>query len=373
MDENYLLNVQAYGARGDGYTDDTLAIQRAMEASASTGAAVWLPMGVYRVGTLHVPSGVTLMGNASWGYSAFGLGNNQEADGRDVVDPAINGHTVLMPLRPEGRALMDLGGSRSVRIIGLSLDGDFMGVGMHGIYAGEGSAELSLEDVRVCHFTGSAIRLQGTRGFSLRRSLLIKNRRHALDIGGSADGSVVDNQLAYNWGAGLYAKGEAGDGTWLGARNVTVIGNRIEGGYPGGVYAVNSSVLTLSGNSFDGCRAAGITLLGCDHCSATANMTRIHGQRAEGDENCHIRMEYCRDCVLTGNTSWCWYQLLKQREDVKTGPLYGLVLRGLTRCVVSGNALHECCHIDPVRDYGGHTDTLIEHNMGQAFDLATLA
>ena len=161
--------------------------------------------------------------------------------------------------------------------------------------------------------------------------------------------------------------------TLLQITTVTVIGNRIEGGYPGGVYAVNSSVLSLSGNSFDGCRAAGITLLGCYHCSATANMTRIHGQRAEGDENCHIRMEYCRDCVLTGNTSWCWYQLLKQREDVKTGPLYGLVLRGLTRCVVSGNALHECCHIDPVRDYGGHTDTLIEHNMGQAFDLATLA
>lgn len=371
MDDNKLLSVRAFGARGDGQSDDTCAIQRALDEAAGTATAVWFPMGTYRVKTLRIPSGVALTGNASWGYSGFGIGNNHESGG-EIVDPAINGHTVLVPLDAQSRALLDIGDSRDVRITGLSLDGDFLGVGMHGVYASKGSGNLTFEDVRVCHFTGSAIRLQGTDGFALRRSLLIKNRRHALDIGGSSNGSVVDNQLAYNWGAGLYAKAEAADGAWVGANKVTVVGNRIEGGYPGGVYIVHSSQFTLSGNSFDGCRAAGITLLGCDQCSVTANMTRIHGQRAEGDENCHILVEFCRDCVVSGNTSWCWYRLLRDSHDVVTGPLYGIVLRGLTRCTISGNALHECCCKDPVRDYGGHTDTIVEHNMGEAFDVASL-
>ena len=48
--EEYLadpLNVKAFGARGDGSTDDTLAINAAMTAAAESGSAVFFPAGTY--------------------------------------------------------------------------------------------------------------------------------------------------------------------------------------------------------------------------------------------------------------------------------------------------------------------------------------
>jgi len=73
-----------YGAKGDGVTDDTAAIQRALDDAAVTAtvnaeATVFVPAGVYLVSThLSVPSFVTLMGTfrapADWqgGFAPFG-------------------------------------------------------------------------------------------------------------------------------------------------------------------------------------------------------------------------------------------------------------------------------------------------------------
>lgn len=54
-------NVREYGARGDGRTKDTAAIQRAIEAAARQGGGVvMLPAGRYLSGTLHLRSKVAL-------------------------------------------------------------------------------------------------------------------------------------------------------------------------------------------------------------------------------------------------------------------------------------------------------------------------
>lgn len=47
-----------YFAKGDGTTDDTAAIQRALDAHPSSGAIIYLPNGIYRISdTLHWPHG----------------------------------------------------------------------------------------------------------------------------------------------------------------------------------------------------------------------------------------------------------------------------------------------------------------------------
>jgi len=53
------VNVKTKGAVGDGTADDTAAIQRAIDAARGAGTVI-LPTGIYRSGTLHLQSGLTL-------------------------------------------------------------------------------------------------------------------------------------------------------------------------------------------------------------------------------------------------------------------------------------------------------------------------
>jgi hypothetical protein len=64
-----LLDATAYGAKGDGVTDDTAALRAALTAAAAAGSGVYVPAGTYKIGTLTIPDGVTLTGqghDASW-------------------------------------------------------------------------------------------------------------------------------------------------------------------------------------------------------------------------------------------------------------------------------------------------------------------
>jgi len=75
---DYVINVKDLGAKGDGKTDDTPAIQKAIAKAAKTGATVFIPAGTYIVGptpeskckfiggeaafALNVPDNVTVTG-----------------------------------------------------------------------------------------------------------------------------------------------------------------------------------------------------------------------------------------------------------------------------------------------------------------------
>ena len=57
------VNARQPGAKGDGSTDDTKALQAALEAAKANGPICYLPPGLYRLnGALTVPAGVTLCG-----------------------------------------------------------------------------------------------------------------------------------------------------------------------------------------------------------------------------------------------------------------------------------------------------------------------
>jgi hypothetical protein len=62
-EETGALSVQAFGAKTDGTTDDTVAIQKMLDEAAKTGGKAVLPAGRYRVaGSLRIAPGVTLQG-----------------------------------------------------------------------------------------------------------------------------------------------------------------------------------------------------------------------------------------------------------------------------------------------------------------------
>jgi hypothetical protein len=54
------FNVRDYGAKGDGASKDTQAVQAAIDAAATEGGVVLLPPGNYLCGTIHLRSNVTL-------------------------------------------------------------------------------------------------------------------------------------------------------------------------------------------------------------------------------------------------------------------------------------------------------------------------
>ncbi len=57
------VNARQHGAKGEGVTDDTKALQAALDAAATKGPICYVPPGLYRInGALTVPAGVTLCG-----------------------------------------------------------------------------------------------------------------------------------------------------------------------------------------------------------------------------------------------------------------------------------------------------------------------
>lgn len=95
LDKGSLVyNVKAYGALGNGTTDDTTACQNAINAAAVTGGIVWFPAGTYKITTaLKLYSGttpnivafsnITIMGAGSSG--TLGTVIEQATTGLDVI------------------------------------------------------------------------------------------------------------------------------------------------------------------------------------------------------------------------------------------------------------------------------------------------
>jgi hypothetical protein len=69
-----LINVKVFGAKGDGSTNDTTAVQAAITAAVSTGAELYFPVGVYLCGQLTITDakGFTIRGPRS-NYQSGGV------------------------------------------------------------------------------------------------------------------------------------------------------------------------------------------------------------------------------------------------------------------------------------------------------------
>lgn len=99
------FNVQAYGAKGDGTTDDTVSIQAALTAAGVKGGAVILPPGNYLItATLTIPSGVTLEGTSFAGVqTSVGV-----ADLGSVIKTSTALDPMVSSIDTKGIAIRDL-------------------------------------------------------------------------------------------------------------------------------------------------------------------------------------------------------------------------------------------------------------------------
>lgn len=109
-EESGAVSVATSGAKADGVTDDTTAIQKALDLAAKAGGKVMLPPARYLVaGSLHIPPGVTLQGvveSPVWseplkGSIILATGGRDKEDGPALFElghsSAVRGLTVFYP------------------------------------------------------------------------------------------------------------------------------------------------------------------------------------------------------------------------------------------------------------------------------------
>jgi len=356
------LNVSAFGAKGDGQTDDTAAFVAALEAAAAVKGIVCVPEGTFLISGIKLPPHTGLVGNATWAYRSLG-----------------GSILKLHKPGPDTKGLIDITGACGATINGLSLLGDRASTAVpanlptppapiHGIHMGplEGKKEEDAPRIERCHisqFTGNGIHLDPVWCFSIRSCEVIFNQGHGLHVGGW-DGFILDNWFSGNGGAGYSATG-------LNA-SVTMTGNRIEWNAGGGIRILGGGHYNITGNYVDRAGGPGITIGARGAASPstcitlTGNVIYRSGKpdwtsKTDEFESCHVRIEDSRGIVFTGN-SMCVGQ---DDGGGVNSPSYGIVLHNLKNCVVQSNSLHIGALKQIVLDRGGHGEgVVIKDNVG---------
>lgn len=352
-----MLDVRAFGAVGDGKTDSTVALQKAIDTAAQSQATVYLPEGVFLTGALRWRPKVGMAGNPTWTYRQ-------------------PGGSVLRLNDPSARCLIDLTDGIGATLNGLCLEGGRLGSGVHGILmdkADYGKEEdcVRIERCRVAAFSGDGIRLKRVWCFSIRSCIVFCNAGSGVWIRGW-DGFLLDNWLSGNGGAGYAAFEEN--------LSVTMTGNRIEWNAAGGIVCRGGGHYNITGNYIDRSGGPGIWFAdrGEVHSaviSAVGNVIYRSGKPewCPADDpyaSSHARFEGVQGLVFTGNT------MNLSRDDRASGqlsPQYGIVIRGLESSVIKDNVLHSGALKQLVVDLGGHAGgVVLADNVGTIYDPATM-
>jgi hypothetical protein len=343
-----MLNAMDFGAKGDGTTDDTKAIQNALNKAALTNGAVFIPEGNYLCSELKVPEGIGIHGLPAWSYRK-GMG------------------TVLI-FSGEGKCLLNLTGAFGAYLYGLCLNGKRIKGGAHGILIDKqdyGTQEDTprIDTCRVENFSGDGIRLERIWCFVVRHSHCYGNEGCGLRVRGW-DGFILDNWFSGN--------GKAGYASYDENASNTITGNRIEWNREGGIVIYGGSHYNITGNYIDRSGRCGIALLpgekdrSCQTITVTGNVIYRSGKPEWGQQDqydsSHVRLESVKGLAFIGNA------LNSGRDDGGKGgysPDYGIVMKNLESSIVKDNVQHLGAMKQMIVDLGGHGEgVIIKDNVG---------
>jgi len=345
MTSTGMINISNFGAKGDGTSDDTSAIQKAIDTAAKTGATVLVPNGTFLTSTLKFFPHVGMIGYPTWSYRNFG-------------------GSILRLNDAKANCLIDITGAFGATINGLCLDGGRLGTGIHGVlvdkpdYGKEEDTPL-IERCRISRFSGDAVRLSRIWCFRVRSCMLSHCVGNGLYVRGW-DGFILDNWFSGNQGAG-YASTEEN------ASN-TLTGNRIEWNCSGGTIIKGGNNYNITGNYIDRSGGPAISILENSHdLSITGNLIYRSGKpewtSTENNASTHIKFENSSGIVFTGNS------LRAGRDDGGRGefsPSSGIVYGGLKNSIIKNNTLNDGALNNLMVDLGGHGENVIVgDNVGQ--------
>jgi hypothetical protein len=343
-----LINARQFGAAGDGKTDDTQTLQRALDAAAETRGAVFVPPGVYLTAELHLRPDTALVGIPAWDYRG-------------------PGGTVLRLADAASPCLLNITGAWGATIEGLALDGGGLGKSIHGIFLnkpdyGKREDAFRIERCQVARFSGDGVNLTRAWCFSVRHSMLAYNKGDGLSLRGW-DGFLVDNWFSGNERAGFGARYENA--------SVTFTSNRVEWNGQENMLITGGDGYQITGNFFDRAGTCAIALRSgrapCSQMTVTGNFLKRSGKLAnpESHDSAQILLDGARGVTCVGNNLQVW------QDDDGTGvfsPSYGIVYKGLQDCVISNNVLYEGAVRQLLVDLGGHGEgVVVKDNPGRLF------
>ena len=286
-----LVNVRDKGAKGDGSSDDTAAIQAAVDAVGGTGGTVYVPDGVYRINPTAVASG---------GNHGIALKSNM------TLQLSAGATLRALPSASASYAIVAIPGASHVTIIGGTLEGERSAHTGTGGEWGMGLSILASDHVVVEGVTarecwGDGFYISGGSGachdVTLCRVSADHNRRQGLSIT-NVDGLVVRHSTFQNTTgtppeAGIDIEPNQGETV----SNVLITGctfsNNAGGGFQAGVPVAHTGLAFTTGIVFDGNTVTGngvnpvgggysraVYITNCDGTQITTN--RVQDNTGEG-------------------------------------------------------------------------------------------
>lgn len=177
------VNVKDRGAKGDGRTDDTAAVQTAMDEVAGTGGTVFVPDGTYMVDALR-PKQLALKNNMTLELSE---GATLQAIPNGEVHSSV----------------LTIAGVSNVTVVGGTLQGDReqhqgksgewgMGIRIEG-----GAQRITIAGVTAKNMWGDGFYIEGAKDVTLCGVVADHNRRQGLSVI-EVDGLLVTNSVFKN-------------------------------------------------------------------------------------------------------------------------------------------------------------------------------
>jgi parallel beta-helix repeat protein len=339
------VSVLAHGAKGDGNSDDTAAIQAAIDEGNKTGAAVLIPAAVYRVSQLLLRKGTILQGVSSGTYP-----DNNTISGASVLARIGNTNKDVL-LAPDG--------ANYCRIFDLAIDGNKNNnVTGHGLCVADGaSGQEGQIIVDRCYFhdnPSSNVYLgRNRRANNVHNSVLNYSKNgDGITVAGS-DNTIASNILGSNGRAGI-CLGTTATQNWNASSpsNAAAIAhvqnNDIYGNMVGIAVANGSSGCMITGNGIDRNTHQGITVYSG---SSNALVTNTFHSNGAGKDNAYAHIDVGQNvtmvCISNNNF----------------GPLDAGISNVASYCVnVAGTASRVVGHIGAVDPTTAHAVTNLEAN-----------
>lgn len=344
------FDITALGAVGDGKTDCTAAVQRALDLASECMGTVLVPPGIYMVGQLKMHGdNVSLVGTSAWLFRQ-------------------DGASVLRLNDESAECMLDISGAFGCTVRGVCMDGRGLGSNIHGIklwwkeYNGGSKEDTpTVDDCRIGNFSGDGLHYEHVWCFSLRHSMIHANRGAGLYIDGW-DAFIIDNWFTGNWNGGIMGGPVVA--------SITCTGNRVEWNSRGGFVIHNGDSYNITGNFFDRSFGPALELGGeqgkVDLVTVTGNIFRRSGAYRDTphknpDHSSHVILQNCSGTVVSGNT---------MRVGCNDGgggvlsPDYSFIITDCRDCVIKDNTFHNGSLVDNLVLRGDNSSCIIKDNIG---------